>query len=692
MSKRIILFFFTFLVLLPSFVFSSPLPPSSLTAVSDRDACAPLFWFEPEAQVKTIAYENGLDLSMIVECNWYNQSAGIKFSSSVTPFLVHKVKIFVSHQFSDCGNYDRTAPFHITLNRDKNNSPGDTIFGPITCQATQALSDSGEWVEVEINQISEEKTFWVMVHWLEANPSSPALGVDFGVDSLRSIYGYKKNGYQEWLHPSDFNFRIRANIIDEHQAYSQADSFRIYRSEDSNTVIAPISIIASLSNNIFQYVDSNLSNGQAYFYKLTSLKDAVESSSSNLAIVTPRLPASLDCFPDSLFSHLVPNDTEYVTLHLTNSGGLGLDFEIKLNIFPDSVIKGKDEYGYIWMEKDFNWVDIEKKGVSIGNPGDNNKSYGQFHFPFQFPFYENSFDSLFICENGWMSFSSKRTNEENKILPYPYGPFNLVAPFWNDFKLTDTSKIYLFSNSDSLVISYHKIKRRISGGSYSFQAILTSNGEITFQYIALDGVTDSCTVGIQNQDGSFGLNLTYNQPFLEDSTSFCIKPGWISVFPRKGRVEAGEGENLEARFISSCLPKGKYQGEFVVLYEDKNHQPDSTLIPLVLEVDTTSSVNPDESPIPQEFILEQNYPNPFNSSTNIRYYVGDRKPLPLSLKIYNLKGELVRNLSDISNTRGEHCITWDGKDNFNREVASGVYFYRLKIGNLCQTKKMVLVK
>ena len=106
----------------------------------------------------------------------------------------------------------------------------------------------------------------------------------------------------------------------------------------------------------------------------------------------------------------------------------------------------------------------------------------------------------------------------------------------------------------------------------------------------------------------------------------------------------------------------------------------------------TPGVNPEEIFPPSYFKLEQNYPNPFNLSTNIRYYINEKNSLPISLKIYNLKGELVRSLRDIPCPGGGYIITWEGRNNFGQEVASGVYFYKLKVGELSQVKKMVLIK
>jgi len=66
--------------------------------------------------------------------------------------------------------------------------------------------------------------------------------------------------------------------------------------------------------------------------------------------------------------------------------------------------------------------------------------------------------------------------------------------------------------------------------------------------------------------------------------------------------------------------------------------------------------------------------------------------LPTALKIYNVLGELVRTLVDEPKSPGVHYEVWDGKDGQGNQVASGIYFYRLRAGQFTETKKMVLLK
>ncbi|MCK5617885.1 MAG: T9SS type A sorting domain-containing protein, partial [Candidatus Krumholzibacteria bacterium] len=85
------------------------------------------------------------------------------------------------------------------------------------------------------------------------------------------------------------------------------------------------------------------------------------------------------------------------------------------------------------------------------------------------------------------------------------------------------------------------------------------------------------------------------------------------------------------------------------------------------------------------------YPNPFNPTTTIHYTV--KRRANVSLRIYNVAGQLIRTLVDEAKTAGEvHTATWDGRNGAGQSVSSGVYFYKLVAKDFTQTKKMVLLK
>jgi hypothetical protein len=93
---------------------------------------------------------------------------------------------------------------------------------------------------------------------------------------------------------------------------------------------------------------------------------------------------------------------------------------------------------------------------------------------------------------------------------------------------------------------------------------------------------------------------------------------------------------------------------------------------------------------PSEFSLSENYPNPFNPETEISFSLPERTQV--SLVIYNMLGEKVKTLVNQTMDAGTYSAHWNGKDEAENSLASGIYFYRLKTESFDQTRKMVLMK
>jgi Subtilase family/FlgD Ig-like domain/FG-GAP-like repeat len=97
-----------------------------------------------------------------------------------------------------------------------------------------------------------------------------------------------------------------------------------------------------------------------------------------------------------------------------------------------------------------------------------------------------------------------------------------------------------------------------------------------------------------------------------------------------------------------------------------------------------------EPSLPNGFALGQNAPNPFNSATMIEYAVPSRSHVTIS--VYDILGRKVRDIVNEPKSSGKYSACWDGRDSGGKEVASGVYFYRIKAGDFAQSRKMVLLK
>ena len=139
------------------------------------------------------------------------------------------------------------------------------------------------------------------------------------------------------------------------------------------------------------------------------------------------------------------------------------------------------------------------------------------------------------------------------------------------------------------------------------------------------------------------------------------------------------------------------------LIEDYNDDPTSgrvNYLPFLNSpTDNSSNNKPIVSSVQEQaslrnFQLLQNYPNPFNTTTVINFSIPliNKEDMKVSLKIYNIHGQLVRKLLNERIGSNSYSVVWDGKDNWGQPVASGIYFYELRAGGMREAGKMIVIK
>ena len=95
-------------------------------------------------------------------------------------------------------------------------------------------------------------------------------------------------------------------------------------------------------------------------------------------------------------------------------------------------------------------------------------------------------------------------------------------------------------------------------------------------------------------------------------------------------------------------------------------------------------------PIVSEYSLEQNYPNPYNPITTVSYNLPNKSYV--ALEVYDILGNEIATIDEGEKDAGKHSVQWNGKDKFQNNVSSGIYFIHLETPDYKKTIKGVLLK
>ncbi|MBD3219614.1 T9SS type A sorting domain-containing protein, partial [bacterium] len=356
---------------------------------------------------------------------------------------------------------------------------------------------------------------------------------------------------------------------------------------------------------------------------------------------------------------------------------------------------GPDAFGYVWVDSNepggpsYDWFDISELGTTVGNSDD--ESYGPFDMGCAIPYYGSSYSQIRICTNGFVTFSSSNADPySNNPMPNTADPDLMIAPFWDDLNPSQGGEIYRYYDAPNqrYIVQWDGVPHYYSDGSFTFQVQLYASGAIIFQYNSIS-YGDECTVGIENEDASDGLQVVYNSNYLENEMAILVSAGslvpWLSYEPFAGTIGAGETRDVSVIFNAEGIEPGDYLAD-MMLHSNDTENPTLTL-PVTLTV--TDDVT-DAGELPLSFKLENPAPNPFNPSTTLSFSLPQAGHT--ELKLYDVQGRLVRTLVDEQMTAGQHQVRWQGRDDGGRQVASGTYLARLISDGQISVRTLVLVK
>ena len=336
---------------------------------------------------------------------------------------------------------------------------------------------------------------------------------------------------------------------------------------------------------------------------------------------------------------------------------------------------GPCEYGYFAyddtdqdyaMAPTYEWFELDPEFDGPGNLWlEMDDGVLEVDLPFTFRFYGHDYDSMTISSNGWVSFiHTDESYFNNHFIPAALGPKAMIAGYWDDLKgkkigttpggddiFADMRMLYWHDEANNrYIVQYNEAYNQytIQAGDDAslekFQIILypkdNDDGDIVIHYHTVDNPASTgnyCTVGLEDHRNLTGLTYTYSNLYP----------------PTAAPLQAGRS----IRFTTTA--------------------PDN----YVSNDDAVASVS---------LTNLQNYPNPFNPSTTISF--NSRDAGMANLRIYNMKGQLVRELHSGAITSGTNSLVWDGTDDSGKLVATGLYLYRLTTPTGSYTRKMLMMK
>jgi Peptidase family C25/Propeptide_C25/FlgD Ig-like domain len=174
-------------------------------------------------------------------------------------------------------------------------------------------------------------------------------------------------------------------------------------------------------------------------------------------------------------------------------------------------------------------------------------------------------------------------------------------------------------------------------------------------------------------------------PHLVDGEIIMEYPlRWINLNMSSGTISPGNSQEIIVNFDTSDIEEAVHACNIVITSDSW----DGKTIPVTLTPIPNSN---DPEQIPFSNLLSQNYPNPFNPQTSIPFSIS-QPAANVTLKVYNMKGQVIRTLLNAPSETGNYSLIWDGKDDNGKDVATGIYFSNLSVDGEKQTRKMVMIK
>jgi len=489
-------------------------------------------------------------------------------------------------------------------------------------------------------------------------------------------------------------------------------SFKIERKTGAAGTYAQI---ATTGPNVTSLVDSSLTAGTAYFYRVRASNAGGNSGYSNEANPTtlpnpPAAPTALTATPVSqtkinlAWTDNSNNETGFKVERKTGAAGTYAEIgtvAANVKVFADSNLTGSTAYFYRVRGLNtggFSTYSNEANTTTLPNP------------PASAP---SSLTTTVVGSNqvnlAWTDNSNDEDGFKIERKDGATGTFTQVA--------TVGSNLTSFSNTGLTdgVTYFYRVRAFNTGGNsgYSNESSATpsSGSNFALNKPATASTTDTSSVTSRGVDGSlttFWRSGTVNaataiqwfrvelHPSIPITIGRVVINWYQTYFANEFEVQvSNDGTNWTTVHTNNAGAAGTQTATFtsvaaryVRLYMKKNNKSNYRVADLEVYGGVTKAADQtaqSEVIVPETIALAQNYPNPFNPSTTISYSLPEAGQV--TLKVINMAGQEVATLVEGYQDRGVHSVKFHA-----RKLPSGTYYAVLKAGNVTQTRRMVLAK
>lgn len=293
------------------------------------------------------------------------------------------------------------------------------------------------------------------------------------------------------------------------------------------------------------------------------------------------LPDPVLAYSDvDLIFELNDGDTYTSSIELSNIGEPEsiLSYSLNINTFENPK-GGPDIVNNYWTDSNnedninAEWIDISNTGT-LYNFTDNDEAGSLIDIGFDFPFYNENYSQCFINPNGWIGFETDNDSWDNTSIPSTSAPLSAIFGFWDDLNPVNDNcsscqgEVYYHSDNNRMVVWFNNVAHwptNFENSIYNFQIVLYNSGDIKFNYDTMQGQFSSATIGIQNSNGTSGLQMAFNSNYVQDNLTSVVSkaPTWVGLneinnFEVSGQIEQGVSELINIIAQNDQLPAGVF--------------------------------------------------------------------------------------------------------------------------------------